>query len=121
VIAAGRTAPAGGRADCLIRPYTVTRGRTRGARDDLQLITLLVAVADGADRHPGLEREHEAILSACAQPTSLAEVSVFLGLATGVTKILVADLLDARLLLSRPVLVPDVDVLRAVIDGLRRL
>lgn len=111
----------------LVRPYAVTRGRTSGARQDLDMITLVVAA--GWDPH--LERmgqEYPRIVERCAAPTSVAEVSAYLALPLAVTKILIGDLIEQGYLLFRSPPAPkasdhapDLQLLQAVLDGVRKL
>jgi hypothetical protein len=106
----------------LVRPYTVSRGRTRTGQPDLKVITLVLAP------HPfeqistaGLDYEHIQILKLCGRPLSIVEISSHLQLPLSVTKILVADLIERALLIFRSAVTPDVKVLQAVIHGIRRL
>ncbi|WP_280726687.1 DUF742 domain-containing protein [Kitasatospora sp. MAA4] len=116
----------------MVRPYTITRGRTAPERDDLTLITVLTTVQDPAD--PGgrqsarLQPEHRVILDRCRHPAAVAEVAADLDLPVSVTKILLGDLIAQGLLLARaPLSVArasggmDIGLLTAVRDGLRRL
>jgi hypothetical protein len=107
----------------LVRPYTVTRGRTRSGRD-LNLITLVVT---SAYEDVTMEPEYAEILRICQYPQSIAEISAKLGLPLSVIKILVADLIEQRYLsFSSPpspmnTETPDMNTLQAVLDGIRRL
>ncbi|HEX4812593.1 MAG TPA: DUF742 domain-containing protein [Nonomuraea sp.] len=116
----------------LVRPYTITGGRTAPERDDLTLITLVSAIPGGsADTGTGLRRmqpEHRAILALCERPLAVAEVSSALNLPVSVTKILIGDLIEAGRVRARPPLafaqaggIPDMTILEAVRDGLRKL
>jgi len=116
----------------LVRPYTLTRGRTRHAEGAaFDVIAQVVAAdrsgladsdgAEGAD-----DPEHQQILELVrSRPLSVAEIAAETDLPLGVARILLGDLLDAELIrVSRPVptaLLPDVSVLREVIQGLRAL
>lgn len=108
----------------LVRPYTVTRGRTKSTRPDLNLITLVVTAAN---EHTGMDPEYVDILRLCHYPLSLAEISAKLGLALAVVKILVGDLIEQGYLsFSSPpspldTETPDIHTLQAVLDGIRRL
>ncbi|WP_443046496.1 DUF742 domain-containing protein [Streptomyces sp. NBC_00247] len=121
-------------AGTMVRPYTITRGRTAPERDDFTLITVLTTVHEMRDEHgtplrPGrLQPEHRMILDRCTHPAAVAEVSADLDLPISVTKILLADLVSQGLLLARaPLSVArasggaDMGMLAAVRDGLRRL
>ncbi|NED16539.1 DUF742 domain-containing protein [Streptomyces sp. SID9124] len=121
-------------AGTMVRPYTITHGRTAPERDDLTLITVLTTADDPRDAHgaavrPGrLQPEHRLILERCRRPAAVAEVSAGLDLPVSVTKILLADLVASGLLIARaPLSVArasggaHMSVLAAVRDGLRRL
>ena len=79
----------------LVRPFVMTGGRTRVEHRDLRLETMLKAVRQSA---AGLPTEQEAILRACQQPLSVAELAARLDLVVGVAAILVSDLVAAGLL-----------------------
>lgn len=106
----------------LVRPYAVTRGRTRVPRSDLQMITLVVTARPVTRAITGfLGPEHLQILSTCGHPTSVAELSAGLGLPLSVVKILLGDLIELELIAFRSAAIPDPQVLQAVINGIRRL
>jgi hypothetical protein len=90
----------GGAGEPLVRPYTITGGRTAPGHDGLTLITL---VTSAGHRPPGpaLQPEHAAILEHCARPLALAEIAAALDLPVCVTKILVADLAGRHLVTVR--------------------
>ncbi|GAA2090420.1 DUF742 domain-containing protein [Kitasatospora saccharophila] len=121
-------------ADSMVRPYTITRGRTAPERDDLTLITLLTSVPDPVDaygapvRPARLQPEHRMIIDRCRTPAAVAEVAADLDLPVTVTKILLGDLVAQGLLKARaPISVAraaggaDRGLLAAVREGLRRL
>jgi hypothetical protein len=56
-----------------------------------------LVVWTGLEPHSGLQFEHAAILDACRQPISVAEVAARIGVPLGVAQILVGDLADAGL------------------------
>lgn len=85
-----------GDAGPMVRPYTVTQGRTRPARSDLNMITMVMALS--SEEHPMLNPEHAAIMVACSAPQSIAEVAAAVHLPVGVVKILVGDLVDRGLI-----------------------
>ncbi|QIS20046.1 DUF742 domain-containing protein [Nocardia terpenica] len=110
----------------LVRPYAVTRGRTMGAGHDLDMLTLVVTV----EAPPPLRRaepEYAEIVRLCRYPQSVAEVSAALTLPLAVTKILVGDLIgEGHLNFRAPARTDDagpgdLTVLRAVLDGIRKL
>jgi hypothetical protein len=106
----------------LVRPYAVTRGRTSSPQVELEMITLVVALQPADDPSlPRLDPEHLEILARCRRPTSVAELSAGLALPLSVVKILIGDLIERQLVLFRASVAPDVHVLQAVINGIRRL
>lgn len=115
--------------DSLVRPYTITRGRTAPQRDDLTLITVVTAVESGDGRAATrrLEPEHRAILEQCREPVAVAEIAAELDLPVSVTKILIGDLVSLGKVTIRPPLAAErsgglnVNVLQAVRDGLQKL
>ncbi|WP_030741148.1 DUF742 domain-containing protein [Streptomyces sp. NRRL F-5135] len=105
----------------LIRPYTVSGGRTRPATA-LDLLTLVRAT--GTAPPPHLGPEHAEAVDLCRGPLSVAEVAAHLELPVTVTKVLLSDLMACGAITTRP---PDsfdnpTDrfLLEAVLDGLRR-
>jgi hypothetical protein len=116
----------------LVRPYTITSGRTTSERDDLTLITLVTAIPEvSSEAGHGLRRmqpEHRTIVDLCKRPMAVAEVASALDLPVSVTKILIGDLIEAGQVRARPPLAfaqaggfPDMTILEAVKDGLRKL
>ena len=81
-----------------VRPYTLTRGRTRSARSDLALEALVrrvpgtVTTGETAERRRILELTTSSI-------ESVAELSAHLRLPIGVVRVLVGDLADDGLVL----------------------
>ncbi|MFE3604048.1 DUF742 domain-containing protein [Streptomyces sp. NPDC059096] len=105
----------------LIRPYTVSGGRTRPTAA-LDLLTLVVST--GTPPQPHLGPEHTEAVVLCAGPTSVAEIAAQLRLPVTVAKVLLSDLVECGAITARP---PDsfdhpTDrfLLEAVLDGLRR-
>ncbi|MFB7940140.1 DUF742 domain-containing protein [Streptomyces sp. NPDC127049] len=113
----------------VVRPYAMTRGRTSAAgRHRLDLIAVVVPepAADDPGRDQSLSPEHVEIVERCSeQPQSIAELAAGLDLPVGVVRVLVGDLVDEELVhVTRPVppaQLPDVSILREVINGLRAL
>lgn len=107
----------------LVRPYAVTRGRTRASRhEELQLITLVVAMQPVTSLLAAtLVPEHVQILDLCQRPTSVAEISAEVHLPLSIVKILLGDLVERDLVVFRSAVQPDLKVLQAVINGIRRL
>jgi hypothetical protein len=113
----------------VVRPYAMTRGRTgHTGRHRLDLIALVVpeAAAEDPARDQTLSPEHVEIVERCGEtPQSIAELAAGLDLPVGVVRVLVGDLVDDELVhVTRPVPpaeLPDVNILREVINGLRAL
>ncbi|MFC7344413.1 DUF742 domain-containing protein [Saccharopolyspora griseoalba] len=107
----------------LVRPYAMTRGRTRPARPELDVVTQLLTVRRGDPRN--LPVEHDEILRLCARPLSIAEVASYLDTPMVVVKVLVSDLIDQGMLTTdaktRARGRPNRQLLEAVLDGMRRL
>lgn len=108
----------------LVRPYTMTGGRTRPVLPGLDMISVVVAARREVDV-VSLAPEHREILSASRGPVSVAELSAHLDLPVTVVKVLVSDLVSQDALLTRdpePAAgIPELNVLQAVLDGIRRL
>jgi hypothetical protein len=107
----------------LVRPYAVARGRTRPTRHDLEMTTLVLSA--NTDRHVNVDREYAHILQMCRRPLSIAEVSATLNLPLVVVKVLLSDLIDWGLIIFRSPPrtsdVPRIELLQAVLDGIRKL
>ncbi|AGP60097.1 MULTISPECIES: DUF742 domain-containing protein [Streptomyces] len=113
----------------VVRPYAMTRGRTRSAAEE-KLDLIAVVVADSATHRTvadqTLSPEHIDIVELSRDsPQSVAELAAELDLPIGVIRVLIGDLLHAALVrVSRPVPpaeLPDERILREVINGLRAL
>jgi uncharacterized protein DUF742 len=109
----------------VVRPYAMTQGRVAPAGDEIDLVAFVVAT--GADPPPdtSLQPEHHAILAAVWEPTSVVELASTLDLSIGVIRVLLGDLRSAGLIsMYEPPAATephDVDVLKAVVNGLRAL
>ncbi|MFF5503982.1 DUF742 domain-containing protein [Streptomyces roseolus] len=105
----------------LIRPYTVSGGRTRPTTS-LDLLSLVMATGSGPLAHMG--PEHDMALGLCDGPTSVAEIAAHLRLPAAVTKVLLSDLVDCGALTARAPRFhanpSDRSLLEAVLDGLRQ-
>jgi hypothetical protein len=80
-----------GDAGRLVRPYTVSNGRTSPSKQ-LDLLSMVVATGDVSQ--VSLEPDHVQILGLCHQPASVAEIAARLRLPAVVTKVLLSDLVD---------------------------
>lgn len=108
----------------LVRPYTVSNGRTKPSAQ-FDLMTLVMAT--GAAPQNYLGPEHSDVLGLCGGPVSVAEIAAHIAQPAVVTKVLLSDLVDCGAITSRaPARAPlgpnptDRDLLEAVLDGLRK-
>ena len=109
----------------VVRPYALTRGRTRPSGENLDVIAMVIAVRGAWPDPAELEPEHFALLRLCAVPASVADLAADLDLPLGVVQILLADLRERSLITVHhpvpPAGLTDPRILREVADGLRRL
>ncbi|WP_174190033.1 DUF742 domain-containing protein [Nocardia barduliensis] len=109
----------------LVRPFAVTRGRAARDTHELDILTLIVAIRPAAEGAP-LDRECAEILHMCqGRPISLAEVSAQLNLMLAAVKVLIGDLIQSGYITyTDPIRSegrPDLQLLQAVLDGIRVL
>ncbi|MET8427677.1 DUF742 domain-containing protein [Nocardia sp. NPDC004860] len=109
----------------LVRPFAVTRGRAGNNTHRLDFLTLVVAIPSATD-FTGYDREYGEIMSLCrGRPISIVELAAHLGLLVASVKVLVGDLIDAGHVIFRspapPESTPDLHLLQAVLDGVRKL
>ena len=108
----------------LVRPYAITRGRTRPRGERLDIVSILAATGrpvPGPDRLP---HEQERILALCRRARTLADLASDLGLPFGVVAVLAGDLIEHGLLTvvhDSAAERPDLDILRRIRDELRAL
>ncbi|GHC80094.1 hypothetical protein GCM10007079_18810 [Nocardiopsis terrae] len=107
----------------LIRPYSLTGGRTRPSRSDFSMTSQVVA-APSVDAQE-VDPELELILSVCARPVSVAELASRSGFPLGVLRVLLADLLDRGQVMVHTSgwerQRPDAQTLRMVLERIREL
>ena len=109
-----------------VRPYALTRGRTRAGRGDLPLEALVRGVAGTTDPTSTPERRRIIELST-ASILSVAELSAHLSLPLGVVRVLVGDLADEGLIVvhtGSPSAAPaatNLKVLESVLNGISAL
>jgi hypothetical protein len=110
----------------LVRPYALTRGRTRPGRSDLPL-EALVRVVTGATDPVGTAERRRILDLTREQILSVAELSAHLSLPLGVVRVLVGDLADDGLVVvhtGSPAAAPpaaNLKVLESVLDGISAL
>ncbi len=114
----------------LVRPYAVTRGRTR-PRLDIAMEALVETTVRGRAAANGNAhgREHQYIAALCdGRVQSLAEIAARMQLPLGVARVLIADMAtDGLVAVHEPTILDDSDdavgteLLERVLSGLRRL
>jgi hypothetical protein len=109
----------------VVRPYAMTQGRVAPSDGAFDLVAFVVATASDLPTAAQLLPEHRAIVDACWEPISVVELASKLDLSIGVVRVLLGDLRSAGLIsLYEPPAATqphDVDVLKAVVNGLRAL
>lgn len=109
----------------VVRPYAMTQGRVAPSDGEFDLVAFVVAATSDEVPATRLQPEHHAIVAAAGEPISVVELASALDLSIGVMRVLLGDLLSSGLIslyeppaASKP---HDVDVLKAVVNGLRAL
>ena len=112
----------------LVRPYTLTGGRTRPSQADhadLELEALVSTTSLGESAGLSLNAEQQSIAMLCRDVLSVAEVSARLDIPLGVARVLVADMADEGLVIvhrpASPGDRPDLALLERVLYGLRTI
>jgi len=109
----------------VVRPYALTQGRVVPTGSQFDLVAFVVSTIPDLPPGPHLQPEHHAIIRACWEPVSVVELASKLDLSIGVVRVLLGDLRSAGLVsLYEPRAAGephDVDVLEAVVNGLRAL
>nr|WP_046470264.1 DUF742 domain-containing protein [Allosalinactinospora lopnorensis] len=102
----------------------MTGGRTRSSGTGLDMISIVMAAREGAD-WDSLKPEQAAILRLCRRPISVAEISAQLDVPMTVVRVLLGDLIAEGDVIARDPMpaadLPEMNVLQAVLDGIRRL
>nr|WP_246062362.1 DUF742 domain-containing protein [Haloactinospora alba] len=102
----------------------MTGGRTRPVDTGLDMISVIVALSSRAEPTE-LEPEHAAIVRLCQHPLSVAEVAAQLDIPITVVKVLIGDLIAKGEVRARAPIptaeLPEMNVLQAVLDGIRKL
>jgi hypothetical protein len=111
----------------VVRPYTLTRGRTRPGRSDLPIEALVRGVAPADGPRDTTERRRILELTA-SEILSVAELSAHLTLPLGVVRVLVGDLADDGLVVvhtgtsqSQAPASAQLKVLESVLNGISSL
>jgi Protein of unknown function (DUF742) len=115
---------AAGGPSSLVRPYTVTGGRTK-PRYQLQIEAMVAASHYEARDLSVLSPECQAILGFCRDWRSVAEISAVLRMPLGVVRVLIADMAMEGLVrvhqTDHEQGRPDLNLLERVLSGLRKL
>jgi hypothetical protein len=109
-----------------VRPYALTKGRTRPAQaDQLEIETLITTTAYGEASLPTLAFESRSIAALCMNVQSIAEIAARLRISLGVARVLVGDMAeDSLVAVYRPLAMrdrPDLNLLERVLHGLREI
>lgn len=110
----------------VVRPYAMTRGRTRPRGRPLDVVTIVVDSGLAVPDRLRLSREQHRLLVLCRRAHTVAELASELDLPLGVIGVLLGDLIDHGLLeTTEPIAAgsgrPDHGMLRRVLDDLRAL
>jgi hypothetical protein len=108
----------------VVRPYALTRGRTRPPGAKLGLIDQVSAAESLIVDARSLGPEHRRLLNLCRTPTAVADLASGTDLPLGVVRVLLGDLLERGLVVVAEPAEADNSgetVLRSVLDGLRAL
>ena len=110
--------------DYLVRPYTVTQGRTE-PRYQLEIEAMVATAHYEVPDLSQLSPECQAILRFCRSWQSVAEISAVLRMPLGVARVLITDMAVEGLVrihqLNHDQGRPDVELLERVLIGIRRL
>ena len=109
----------------VVRPYAITRGRTRHAHGEFDLISLVTTVRPATSHDIGIGPEHTSILKLSCRPQSVAELAAYLQLPLGTIRVMLGDLLERGLVNVQEPPAPggftDTHIIEAAINGLRAL
>ena len=108
----------------VVRPYALTRGRTRPSGAAIDLLALVTAAGVSQSDLRMLEPEPRQLMRIARNPISVADLASDLDLPLGVVRILLADMRERGLVTIRPparTRPTDPQLLKDVADALRRL
>jgi hypothetical protein len=109
----------------VVRPYALTRGRTRHTGEAFDLVATVVSTDLRVTDPSSLGPEHVSVLQLAHRPTTVADIASDVDLPLGVVRILLADLRELGLVVIRtPVIMAervDKHTLMEVLNGLRGL
>jgi Protein of unknown function (DUF742) len=108
----------------VVRPYALTRGRTRHTGESFDLVAAVTATRAVPDLAT-LAPEHVSVLQLARARTTVADIASEVDLPLGVVRIILADLRELGLVaIGTPALMAeriDKHTLREVLNGLRGL
>jgi DNA-binding transcriptional ArsR family regulator len=109
----------------IVRPYAMTRGRTRPGGIHFDLVTILVATGRDPRDRVRLSREERRLLELCRRPSTVADLASDLDLPLRVVHVLLGDLYEQGLIEEQREVTPaeqtDPRLLMKVLDDLRRI
>ena len=109
----------------LVRPYMLTRGRTSSSLGVFELHAPALALITPEQLGRGATPEDRRIIELCQTPMSVAELSARLAAPVGVVRVLVGDLVVARMLHVRQsddrAEHRDVRLLERLLEGIRAI
>ena len=109
----------------LVRPYMLTRGRTSSSLGVFELHAPALALVTPEQLGRGATPEDRRIIELCQTPMSVAELAARLGAPVGVVRVLVGDLVVARMLQVRQsddhAEHRDVRLLERLLEGIRAI
>jgi hypothetical protein len=110
----------------VVRPYQLTRGRTRASGEAFDLVATVMATQARITEPGGLGPEHFSVLQLAQVPTTVVDIASDVALPLGVVRILLADLREFGLVtIQAPIPMKarqvDRETLKEVLHGLRGL
>lgn len=111
----------------LVRPYAMTRGRTRPDGAGFELIAVVAATGVPAGDRLRYSPDHARVLRRCASPVPVVDLASDLGLPIGVVRVLLGDLVEQGYVKVRATLDEDAsmderrDLIERTLRGLRSL
>ncbi len=109
----------------LVRPYMLTRGRTSSSLGVFELHAPVLALIAPEQLGRSATPEDRRIVELCQTPMSVAELSARITAPVGVVRVLVGDLVVARMVQVRQTTDPaehrDVRLLERLLEGIRAI
>jgi hypothetical protein len=110
----------------VVRPYALTKGRTRHSGEAFDLVATVAATRARVADPTALGPEHVSVLQLAQTPTTVVDIASDVDLPLGVVRILLADLRELGLVVIRAPRSTkaqrvDKNTLREVLHGLRGL